>query len=76
MDDLLTQLAVCIERGKANKQMPYPLDMQGQDGASEITKCLLDSGVPSHEILDKALITGMHTSAGNSNAEKHISPTC
>jgi len=60
MDELLKQLAVCIERGKAEKDSPYPPDMKGQDGASEITRQLLDGGVSANDILKKALMAGMN----------------
>jgi len=60
MEELLKQLAVCIERGKADKEAPYPPDMKGQDGASEITKQLLDGGVSANNILKKGLMVGMN----------------
>lgn len=60
MDALLKQLAVCIERGKAEKNLPYPPDMQGQDGASEITQQLLEKGVSANDILKKGLMVGMN----------------
>ena len=60
MEELLKQLAVCIERGKAEKNSPYPPDMKEQDGASEIAKQLLDGGVPANDILKKALMIGMN----------------
>jgi 5-methyltetrahydrofolate--homocysteine methyltransferase len=60
MDELLKQLAVCVERGKAEKDLPYPPDMQGQDGASEITQQLLEAGVSANDILKKGLMVGMN----------------
>jgi methanogenic corrinoid protein MtbC1 len=60
MDALLKQLAVCIERGKAEKKLPYPADMQGQDGASEITQQLLAKGISANEILKNGLMVGMN----------------
>lgn len=59
MAEQLEQLAVCIERGKVNQASPYPPDMRGQDGADELTKKALESGVRASEILEKALIVGM-----------------
>jgi 5-methyltetrahydrofolate--homocysteine methyltransferase len=59
MDQLLKQLALCIERGKAQKDLPYPPDMQGQDGASEITQQLIEAGVSPNDILQKGLMIGM-----------------
>ena len=60
MEELLKQLAFSIERGKAEKDAPYPPDMKGQDGASEITRQLLDGGVSANEILKKGLMIGMN----------------
>ena len=37
MGNVLEQLAVCIERGKVNKDAKFPPDLQGQDGADELT---------------------------------------
>jgi len=61
MDDLLKQLAICVERGNADKNSPYPPDMQGQDGASEITKQLLDAGISANDILKNGLMVGMNS---------------
>ena len=58
-EELLQQLAVCVERGKVNQASPYPPDMKGQDGADELTKKALDAGVSPGEVLEKALIIGM-----------------
>jgi len=60
MDDLLKQLAYCVERGKANKNAPYPPDMKDQEGASEITEQLLKAGVAANDILKKGLMIGMN----------------
>ncbi len=60
MEELLKQLAFSIERGKAEKDAPYPPDMKGQDGASEITRQLLDGGVSANDILKKGLMIGMN----------------
>lgn len=60
MEKLLQQLAVCVERGKAEKNSPYPPDMKDQDGASEITRQLLDGGVSANDILKKGLMVGMN----------------
>lgn len=59
MEELLNQLAVCIERGKIDKNFPFPPDLQGQDGAAELTKQLLDAGVSANDVLKKALMVGM-----------------
>lgn len=59
MAEILEQLALCIERGKVNLASPYPPDLRGQDGADELTKKALDSGVSASDILEAALIVGM-----------------
>jgi methanogenic corrinoid protein MtbC1 len=59
MADLLGQIAVCIERGKVNAASPYPPDMKGQDGADELVRQALDSGVAPDDVLAKGLIIGM-----------------
>lgn len=59
MDDLLKRTALCVERGKINANSPYPPDLQGQDGADELTKKALASGISPHDVLTKGLMVGM-----------------
>lgn len=59
MNELLTQLSECIEFGKINMASPYPPQMKGQDGADEITRKALESGVNPQDILSKGLMPGM-----------------
>jgi methanogenic corrinoid protein MtbC1 len=59
MNDLLTKLSECIEFGKINLASPYPPQMKGQDGADEITRLALESGVNPQDILSKGLMPGM-----------------
>lgn len=59
MEELLKQIAHCVEFGKINKTSPYPPDMKDQDGADELTKKALDEGAKADEILSGALIVGM-----------------
>ncbi len=59
MSELLARLAMCIERGKVNKASPYPPDLRGQDGAEELAKQALDSGVAPSDILEQGLVVGM-----------------
>ena len=56
---LLNKLAECIEIGKAELNSPYPPDLKGQQGASELTAEALKMGIPPLEILEKALMIGM-----------------
>jgi len=60
MEDLLKQLAVCIERGKVDKNAAYPPDMKDQEGASELTAKLLEQGISANDILKKSLMVGMN----------------
>ncbi len=58
-EELLQQLAVCVERGKVNQASPYPPDMKGQDGADELAKKALEAGIAPTDVLENALIVGM-----------------
>lgn len=57
--ELLERLASCVEFGKINKASPYPPDMKGQDGADELTRQALESGISPSDVLNQALIVGM-----------------
>ncbi len=59
IQETLEQLSICVEKGKSDKNATYPPDMKGQDGASELTKYLLDNGVSPNDILQKAFMVGM-----------------
>ncbi len=59
MNEKLEHLARCIEFGKISKTSPYPPEMKDQDGADEITRMLLDTGVTASDILEHGLIPGM-----------------
>src|SRR5664279_1459261 len=59
MNDMLSKLSKCIELGKINKACPYPPNMKDQDGADELTKKALESGIKPDEILENALIPAM-----------------
>ncbi len=59
MDNILEQLAYCIEFGKVNKTAPYPPDMNGQDGADELALQALNEGISADDILKKGLVVGM-----------------
>lgn len=58
MSDTIDQLTLCIERGKVNKQSPYPPDLKDQDGADELAKTAIESGMNPDEVL-KACMLGM-----------------
>jgi methanogenic corrinoid protein MtbC1 len=59
MNNLLQKLSECVEFGKVNKAAPYPPQMKGEDGADEIARQLLDTGVPPQRILTEGLMPGM-----------------
>ena len=59
MDELLERISHCVEFGKTDKSSPYPPDMKGQDGADELARMALESGIRPGDILDKALIPAM-----------------
>ncbi len=59
MQELLVQIAHCVEFGKINKAAPYPPDMKGQEGADELTRKALDKGVSPDDVLKKGLVVGM-----------------
>jgi len=59
MSELLQKLSECVEFGKGNKAAPYPPQMRGEDGADEIAKQLLETGVPPQQILTLGLMPGM-----------------
>ena len=59
MEELLAKLSECVEFGKINLASPYPPQMKGQEGADEITRKALDSGIAPQEILMDGLMPGM-----------------
>ena len=71
MNDILQELALCVENGKINKTSPYPPNMKGQDGADELAKRALETGIKPDDILEKALIPAM-ANVGNKFTRKEI----
>jgi len=59
MDNLVKQIAECIEFGKVNQASPYPPQMRGREGADELTKKALDAGIPPTEVLNEGLVAAM-----------------
>lgn len=59
MNDILEQIALCVENGKINQKSPYPPAMKGQPGADELTLQALENGVSPSDLLTKGLIVGM-----------------
>jgi len=59
MTELLEKISLCVEFGKADIKSPYPPAMKDQQGAFELTRLALDSGISPGEILEEALIPAM-----------------
>jgi methanogenic corrinoid protein MtbC1 len=57
--DLLSNLAGCIEMGKAEKDSPYPPALKGQEGSVELTRLALESDIAPQVILKQGLMPGM-----------------
>ncbi|MDC0584353.1 cobalamin-dependent protein [Bacteroidales bacterium] len=57
---LLAQLSLCVEKGKISKDINYPPEMNGQDGASELTMKLLELEVKADIILNDGMVPGMN----------------
>jgi methanogenic corrinoid protein MtbC1 len=59
MSELVNKLKEAVELGKVDKNSPYPPQLKGQDGASELTRLVLDAGTNPQDILGNALIPAM-----------------
>jgi 5-methyltetrahydrofolate--homocysteine methyltransferase len=59
MNNILEEIALCIERGKVDKNSPYPPEMKGKPGADELVATALEKGFPPREVLANGLIIGM-----------------
>lgn len=59
MEPILTQLGEAVEFGKVDRNSPYPPNMKGQDGADELARSALDSGIAPSSILADALVPAM-----------------
>lgn len=51
MSELMDKICLCIERGKVDKNAPYPPDMMNQDGADEYTRAAIEAGESPDGIL-------------------------
>lgn len=60
MNDILSQIATCVEKGKISAAAPFPPDMKGRDGADELTKLALSQGISPQELLSGGLVVGMY----------------
>lgn len=59
-NELLKKLAECVEKGKADINSPYPPELKGQKGASELTADALENNISAGEILNDALMVAMN----------------
>ncbi len=59
MTKLLENISKCVEFGKVDINSIYPPAMKDQEGAFELTKRALDTGVSPDSILEEALIPAM-----------------
>jgi len=59
MDSILSKLGEAVEFGKVDKNSPFPPNMKGQDGADELAREALDSGVAPTSVLTDALVPAM-----------------
>jgi 5-methyltetrahydrofolate--homocysteine methyltransferase len=59
MNELLGQIAVCVERGKADAASAHPADLAGRPGADELVRQALEAGLAPADILGAGLVAGM-----------------
>jgi len=59
MNVILEKLLEAVESGKIDQKSPYPPQLKGQDGASELTVQALEAGIVPQLILEDALIPAM-----------------
>ncbi len=59
MEELLERIAYCVEFGKINLASPYPPIVKGMEGADELAKKAIDSGINPDDVLKKGLVVGM-----------------
>lgn len=60
MEDVLKKLAHMIEIGKVDRNTPYPNELKGEDGASELTLSALKQNIEPQFILNNGLMIGMN----------------
>ena len=59
MASILELIATCTERGKLNKDAPYPPDMRELNGVDELVAQALSDGIDPDEVLNQGLMVGM-----------------
>jgi methanogenic corrinoid protein MtbC1 len=51
MSELIDKISTCVEHGKVNRASPFPSSMKGLEGADELTRQALESGIGPEGIL-------------------------
>jgi 5-methyltetrahydrofolate--homocysteine methyltransferase len=59
MENILEQIAVCVERGKSDAKAHFPPELKGKEGAYELTERALHAGIAPDAVLNEGLIKGM-----------------
>lgn len=59
-NEIIRQIAECVEAGKINLASPYPAPMKGMPGSDELTREALSAGVAPQVILYDGLIAAMN----------------
>lgn len=59
MNEILEKLLEAVEFGKVDIKSPYPPQLRGQDGSSELTIKAIETGINPQQILELALIPAM-----------------
>lgn len=61
MDELIKRISECIEKGKIDKDSPFPPELRDREGADELTLQALSKGIHPSEILESGMISAMET---------------
>jgi len=56
MENVVEQIALCVEKGKVNKLSPFPPDMKDQDGADELAAEALKNGAKPDTLLEGCML--------------------
>ncbi|KAF0237998.1 MAG: corrinoid [Prolixibacteraceae bacterium] len=59
MNEILEKLLEAVEFGKVDIKSPYPPQLRGQDGSTELTLKAIENGINPQQILELALIPAM-----------------
>ena len=59
MNEILEKLLEAVEFGKVDIKSPYPPQLRGQDGSTELTLKAIETGINPQQILELALIPAM-----------------